>query len=104
MSIKDKEKTKEDLIGNLYTIEQQTMSINMFFFVSDFMVDIFGDSQRQFDNTFTQTYGSLYERNAYLFHHYFQELKKYYHHGNTNLFETTSTLFSKLYQVMFQVS
>ena len=68
------------------------------------MVDIFGDSQQQFDNTFTQTYGHLYEKNAYLFRRYFQELKKYYHRGNINLFETTSILFSKLYQVMFQVS
>ena len=87
----------------LYTFEQQAISINIFF-VSDFMVDIFVDSQRQLDNTFTQTYGVLYEKNAYLFGQYFQELKKYYHHGNKNLFETTSTLFSKLYQVMFQVS
>ena len=68
------------------------------------MSDIFGDSQRQFHNTFSQTYGHLYERNAFIFRDYFQELRKYYERGNENLFETTNRLFTKLYQKMFQVS
>ena len=73
-------------------------------FFTDFMSDIFGDSQRQFHNTFSQTYGHLYERNAFIFRDYFQELRKYYERGNENLFETTNRLFTKLYQKMFQVS
>ena len=68
------------------------------------MADIFGDSERQFHNTFRQTYGHLYDANAFLFQEYFQELRKYYRRGNENLFETTNKLFIKLYQKMFQVS
>jgi glypican 6 len=63
--------------------------------LDDFMSDIFGDSQRQFHNTFSQTYGHLYERNAFIFRDYFQELRKHYERGNENLFETTNRLFTK---------
>ena len=36
--------------------------MTIYSFFTDFMSDIFGDSQRQFHNTFSQTYGHLYER------------------------------------------
>ena len=78
--------------------------MTIYSFFTDFMSDIFGDSQRQFHNTFSQTYGHLYERNAFIFRDYFQDLRKYYERGNENLFETTNRLFTKLYQKMFQVS
>ena len=78
--------------------------MTIYSFFTDFMSDIFGDSQRQFHNTFSQTYGHLYERNAFIFRDFFQELRKYYERGNENLFETTNRLFTKLYQKMFQVS
>ena len=70
----------------------------------DFMLSIFGDSQRTLHDTFMQTYGHLYEKNSDLFEDFFKELRRYYERGNDNLFEITNKLFSKLYQRMFQVS
>ena len=39
MSIKDKEKTKEDLIGNLYTIEQQDGKYSALMQISGFITE-----------------------------------------------------------------
>ena len=85
-------------------IKQQPILVNVFFSFSDFMLSIFGDSQRTLHDTFMQTYGHLYEKNSDLFEDFFKELRRYYERGNDNLFEITNKLFSKLYQRMFQVS
>ena len=82
-------------------------SISIMFFIScflDFMMSVFGDSQRTLHDTFMQTYGHLYEKNSDLFEDFFKELRRYYERGNDNLFEITNKLFSKLYKRMFQVS
>ena len=56
------------------------------------MVDIFRDSKRTLHDTFFQTYGHLYEKNADLFEDFYQELQRYYSRGNENLFEITNHL------------
>lgn len=71
--------------------------------MDDFMEQLFVDSQKQFDDIFTRTYGVLYERNAFVFREYFRELRHYYQRGRTNLAEATATFFTTLYQKMFQV-
>ena len=67
------------------------------------MMELFSDSQRQFHQIFTQTYGVLYERNARLFKEYFYQLKRYFIYGKVSVHEATGTFFSSLYQKMFQV-
>ncbi len=48
------------------------------------MVDLIGTSFAQLDDTFSRTYGILYERNAQLFREFFTDIRDFYHWYPTN--------------------
>lgn len=52
---------------------------------------------------FLQTYGLLYERNAYIFTDMFADLERYYMTGGVDLTEALDAFFQRLYRKMFQV-
>ncbi len=50
----------------------------LIFFMSDYVLDLLRSSHGQLHDTFTRTYGVLYERNASLFRRFFDALREFY--------------------------
>ena len=67
------------------------------------MEKLFDDSQRQFHDFFKRTYGSLYEKNSYVFREYLNQLRQYFYQGRVDLTQITNKFFVTLYQKMFEV-
>ncbi|XP_066970577.1 glypican-4 [Macrobrachium rosenbergii] len=69
--------------------------------------DLFGKllnfSRRSFDEMFSKTYGIIYQQNAYVFTNLYDNLEKYFKHGELDLKDTMDDFFKMLYQRMFTV-
>nr|XP_012150620.1 PREDICTED: glypican-6 isoform X2 [Megachile rotundata] len=68
-----------------------------------FFKNLLANSKSRFHEMFKQTYGTLYEQNAYVFMDLFTELENYYTKGTVDLDDLMDNFFSTLYQKMFIV-
>ncbi|XP_030030954.2 glypican-4 [Manduca sexta] len=60
-------------------------------------------SREEFHAMFKRTYGMIYEQHSYVFEKLFEELERYYTHGNTNFDAMMDSFFAILYKKMFTV-
>ncbi|KAL0849765.1 hypothetical protein ABMA28_011718 [Loxostege sticticalis] len=60
-------------------------------------------SREEFHNMFKRTYGMIYEQHSYVFEQLFEELERYYTHGDKEFDTMMDKFFGILYQKMFAV-
>lgn len=64
---------------------------------------LLNQSQKNFDEMFSRTYGILYQQNAYVFTGLYDKLEDYFKNGEQDLQVTMDNFFKLLYQRMFTV-
>lgn len=60
-------------------------------------------SKEEFHAMFKRTYGMIYEQNSYVFEQLFEQLERYYTHGDQNFDSMMEGFFGILYKKMFTV-
>ncbi|XP_056625847.1 glypican-4 [Triplophysa dalaica] len=70
-----------------------------------FFRELLNNAEKSLNDMFVKTYGMIYVKNAELFKHFFQELRRYYSHGSSavNLDDMLSEFWTELLERMFRL-
>lgn len=86
-----------------------TFKTNLLFhycsFSTEFFRELLNNAEKSLNDMFVKTYGMIYVKNAELFKHFFQELRRYYSHGSSavNLDDMLSEFWTELLERMFRL-
>lgn len=91
--------------GNVTKYESKALPPAVFkpltFFFSGYILELLNRSAISLQETFTQTWGSLYSQNSQVFSDLYTDLRHYYRGSNVNLEEVLNEFWARLLEKLF---